>query len=325
MRPPTEPAPGSHDDVLRRRIEALREPPQHPAYAPSAGSPGSPPGSSRGDALLLPVPGRHVSRRAAPEPRVAGRAVAGAVAGVVPAPLRGRVGLGGAQLAVLALVVAVSLSVTAWWVLRADARTVEAPAPAAGLEPTADLVALPPVAGPTGPGEPTAVPEEVTQVGPGTGGATPVATEEVTVDVAGQVRRAGVVTLPAGSRVVDALERAGGSRPGVDLSALNLARVLVDGEQVVVGPVASGGVPAGATIPAAPAVPADPAAPVGVVDLNTADELALEALPEVGPVTAAAIVSWREENGGFTAVEELLEVDGIGEVTLAQIAPHATV
>ncbi|VXB23844.1 ComEA family DNA-binding protein [Nocardioides sp. AX2bis] len=315
MRPPTDSGPGTYDDVLQRRRDALRvRPPDLPGP---------------GDPYVLPVPGRHVSRRAAAEPRaVAGRAVGGVVAGVVPAPLRGRVALGGAQLAVLAVVVAVALSVTAWWVLRADARAVEAPAPAVGLEPAADLVALEPVAatpGTTGMAEPAgpAGPVDASSAAP---------EGEVTVDVAGRVRRPGVVTLPSGSRVVDALQEAGGARPGVDLSPLNLARVLDDGEQVLVGAPAAGTTTAGAPAPAAPAAPVAPGAPtaaagtpVGTVDLNTADVVALEALPEVGPVTAAAIVAWREENGGFTAVEELLEVDGIGEVTLAQIAPHATV
>jgi competence protein ComEA len=154
----------------------------------------------------------------------------------------------------------------------------------------------------------------------------------VVVDVAGKVRRPGVRELPAGSRVVDAIEAAGGARPGVDLSGLNLARVLVDGEQVLVG--ATG--PAGAAGPAGTAgttgsvgpatgAPAAPAAPAALVDLNTADQAALEALPEIGPVTAQAIIAWRQEHGGFTAVQELLEVDGIGPATLETVAPLVTV
>jgi competence protein ComEA len=73
-------------------------------------------------------------------------------------------------------------------------------------------------------------------------------------------------------------------------------------------------------------LPTAPGAPTGtLVNINTATTTELEALPEVGPVTAQAIVTWREENGGFTATEELLEVDGIGEATLEAMAPFVTV
>lgn len=136
------------------------------------------------------------------------------------------------------------------------------------------------------------------------------------VDVAGKVRRPGIAVLPAGSRVVDALEAAGGPRRGVDLTGLNLARPLVDGEQVLVGVAPVPGVAGTLTSPA----------PAGgsLVNLNSADLAALDTLPGVGPVTAEAIVSWREDNGGFTSVEELLEVDGIGEATLEDLAPLVT-
>ncbi|RYJ05314.1 MAG: ComEA family DNA-binding protein, partial [Actinomycetales bacterium] len=127
-----------------------------------------------------------------------------------------------------------------------------------------------------------------------------------------------IVVLDAGARVVDALEEAGGAKPGVDLSSLNLARLLVDGEQVVVGVPAPGGVAA--------AVEPSAGAPGGpLVNLNTASLTELETLPEVGPVTAQAILTWRDENGGFTAVDELLEVSGIGDATLEQVAPYVTV
>ncbi|WP_425571859.1 helix-hairpin-helix domain-containing protein [Nocardioides dubius] len=140
---------------------------------------------------------------------------------------------------------------------------------------------------------------------------------EVVIDVAGKVRRPGIVVLPPGSRVVDALAEAGGARRGVDLSSLNLARVLVDGEQIVVG----ARPPPGVAASAAPQGSGE----VGVlVNLNTAGLAELDDLPGVGPVTAQAIVAWREANGGFRAVDQLLEVDGIGEKTLADLAPHVT-
>ena len=139
----------------------------------------------------------------------------------------------------------------------------------------------------------------------------------MTVDVAGKVRRPGIAVLDAGSRVVDALEAAGGARAGVDLTALNLARVLVDGEQILVVVVPPSGV-------AAPAATGSGAPVATLVNLNTADQIALESLPGVGPVTAQAILTWRSEHGAFTSVDQLLDVDGIGEATLAKLTPYVT-
>jgi competence protein ComEA len=208
------------------------------------------------------------------------------------------VALGPAQLSVVAVLVALGLAVTAWWVVRSDPTPV-APVAPASPDPGAALA--------TPSGEPT--------------GPTPdTADGTVTVDVAGKVRRPGIAVLDVGARVVDALEAAGGARPGADLSGLNLARVLVDGEQVLVG------VATPAAAPSAAPVPGSPAAGGGtLVNINTAGQAELETLPEVGPVTAQAIIAWREEHGGYTAVDELLEVDGIGEATLESMAPFVTV
>jgi competence protein ComEA len=140
------------------------------------------------------------------------------------------------------------------------------------------------------------------------------------VDVAGKVRRPGIATLPVGSRVVDALRAAGGARPGVRLGGLNLARVLTDGEQVVVGVPPPSGLAASAL--AGPSGVPSGATPI--VDINTASQAELEALPDVGPVTAQAILTYRSENGAFRSVDELLEVSGIGDATLAKIAPFVT-
>lgn len=154
---------------------------------------------------------------------------------------------------------------------------------------------------------------------------------EVTVHVVGQVRSPGVVTLPGGSRVADALERAGGETKGADLAAVNLARQLVDGEQVVVPkpgdpPVAGppgGAMGAGTSAGAGPGTPPGPGA--ALVNLNTADLATLETLPGVGPVLAQRIMDWRLEHGQFAAVEELGEVSGIGDKTYERLAPKVTV
>ncbi|GAB3764176.1 competence protein ComEA [Nocardioides ginsengisegetis] len=255
-----------------------REPPDLPDLPDEA----SPPPA-------LPVPGRHASRRAGPT-----------LTAAIPETLRGRVRLGPGQVAVVAVLVALGLAVTCWWLVRGQPSTVEAP----GV-PAPVLSSGTPLAG--------AVVSPVAAAG-----ATATASGTVTVDVAGKVRRPGIVVLDAGSRVIDALKRAGGARPGVDLSSLNLARVLVDGEQILVGVPAPVGV-------AASAVPVGGAPPGPLVNLNTATQEQLETLPEVGPVTAGSIVQWRTEHGGFTSVDELLEVDGIGDATLGKLAPYVTV
>ena len=145
----------------------------------------------------------------------------------------------------------------------------------------------------------------------------------VVVDVDGRVRRPGVVELPEGSRVVDAIDASGGLARGADTGPLNLAQPLVDGEQVIVpahGDAASalpGTVVPGSTTPA----PAGAAPGTGQVSINSASEAELDTLPGIGPVLAAAIVEWRTQNGGFTSVEQLQEVSGIGPATYAELAP----
>jgi competence protein ComEA len=137
------------------------------------------------------------------------------------------------------------------------------------------------------------------------------------VSVSGKVRRPGLVEVPDGARVADVLEAAGGALPGTDLSALNLARRVADGEQVAVGvPAAPDAVPVPA--PGAPS-PAAGAAPAGKVDLNLATVEQLDALPGVGPVTAQRILEWRTRHGRFTRVEQLREIEGIGERRFAQL------
>ncbi|WP_328414066.1 ComEA family DNA-binding protein [Streptomyces violaceus] len=144
---------------------------------------------------------------------------------------------------------------------------------------------------------------------------------EIVVDVGGKVRDPGIHQLPAGSRVADALRAAGGVKPGTNTDGLNRARFLVDGEQVVVGgpaPVAgngAGGTAAGGTAGGA-AGGAMPAAPVS---LNTATSDQLDTLPGVGPVLAQHIIDYRTQHGGFRSVDELREVNGIGDRRFADL------
>lgn len=133
---------------------------------------------------------------------------------------------------------------------------------------------------------------------------------DVVVDVVGEVRRPGVVRLPLGSRVIDAVDAAGGLRPGAR-AVVNLARLLVDGEQIVVGGSGVGGHAATTT--------AD-----GRVNINTATASTIEQLPGVGPVLAERIVDYREQHGPFRQVRDLLDVPGIGDAKFAQLSDAAT-
>ncbi|WP_280857579.1 helix-hairpin-helix domain-containing protein [Streptomyces sp. SAI-144] len=136
---------------------------------------------------------------------------------------------------------------------------------------------------------------------------------EIVVDVGGKVREPGIQRLPAGSRVADALKAAGGVRPGTNTDALNRARFLVDGEQVIVGGPAA---PAPAPGTGGPAVGGPAAAPVS---LSTATVDQLDTLPGVGPVLAQHIVDYRTQHGGFRSVDELREVNGIGDRRFADL------
>lgn len=212
-----------------------------------------------------------------------------------------------AALAVLASCACAGL-VVLWWTARPVPDPTVAPA-VAGAGTTVAPAAPAPASGP----------EPVASSGP------------VVVHVSGAVASAGVIELAAGSRVIDAVEAAGGARRRARTDGLNLARVVQDGEQIHVptrgeaaAAVVAGSGSAAGTTAAAPraAVPGTPAAPLS---LNTATAAELEALPNVGPVLAGRIVAHRDSIGGFTAVEQLLEVDGIGEKTFAALRELVTV
>lgn len=248
----------------------------------------------------IPEPGRHARGRTGE--RAGWRDLALTASAELPR-------LGSAHVRVLALIGTAAVVLAAWAALRSGPQPVPVASTTHG---TPVPQALP--TGPTGTTSPSASP---------TGSPSGVATSGVVVvDVAGKVLRPGVATLPVGSRVIDALRRAGGASRGVDLSTLNLARLLVDGEQILVGMPARAAAAAGASGPTggSGAGPSSSAP----VNLNTATAEMLDALPGVGPVTAQKIVDWRTEHGSFSAVEELLEVDGIGPKTLAEIAPGVT-
>lgn len=141
------------------------------------------------------------------------------------------------------------------------------------------------------------------------------------VHVAGAVARPGVYELPPGARVIDGIDAAGGARPDADLTAINLARPLTDGERVYIP--RRGEVPAQAATgpdPGGGAAPAD-----GKVNINTATAAQLEELPGIGEVIAQRIVDYRTQHGPFKTVRDLLKVEGIGQKKFESIEDYVTV
>lgn len=147
------------------------------------------------------------------------------------------------------------------------------------------------------------------------------------VHVHGAVVSPGLYELAAGARVVDVVAAAGGFADGADQAGVNLARPLVDGEQLRVPAVGEAVEEPAADVGGGASSPdgAAGAGGGGAVDLNLADDAALQTLPGVGPATAAAILDWREQNGAFRSVDDLLGVPGIGEKTLEKLRPQVTV
>lgn len=157
---------------------------------------------------------------------------------------------------------------------------------------------------------------------PGTGPTRPgAAAARIVVDVSGKVRKPGIQRLPAGSRVTDALRAAGGVKEGTDTSGLNQARVLTDGEQVIVGGSPAPAGTAGGNTGGGAGGPGAPADTAGPVSLSSATVEQLDTLPGVGPVLAQHIIDYRTEHGGFTSVDELRQVTGIGDRRFSDLQP----
>ncbi|MCC3271405.1 helix-hairpin-helix domain-containing protein [Arthrobacter zhangbolii] len=205
--------------------------------------------------------------------------------------------------------------------------SVELSAPASTAPADAEGAAGTGTAGSTRPASPVPSPEAAeADPGPAT----------VVVHIAGAVQRPGIVRLPPGSRIVDAVDAAGGTAADADLTAVNLAAPAQDGAMVLVPRIGEeapppagangdtgGGTGGGAAAGGSPTGP--DAGSAAKVNLNTADAAELETLPRVGPVLAERIIAWRTEHGSFSRPEDLDAVPGIGEAMMAALLPLVTV
>ncbi|GAB2578589.1 ComEA family DNA-binding protein [Kribbella endophytica] len=216
---------------------------------------------------------------------------------VLPERLRGstRWTVAPRHLIVIALVLAAGLTWAGCTVLRSRPQ----PIPERTTETPSALTTGTPVAAPT-----TAKPP------------TPQAT--LVIHVAGKVRRPGLIHTKSGNRVADALEAAGGALPGTDLTTLNLARPLTDGEQILVG---TPNLPPTTSSTNRPPTPTT----TGPIDLNTATIDQLDDLPGVGPVLAQRILDYRTEHGRFTTIDQLQEVSGVGTKKYEDLKPHVRI
>ena len=203
-------------------------------------------------------------------------------------------------------------------------------------EPGVSIVTGAPTAGTPGPPGTASAPASAAPAASGSPSPSP---DVAVLYVVGAVEHAGVVRVAADARVTDALTAAGGAAADADLSRLNLARPVVDGERLYVprngeaevpaelppGGGAGAGAGAGGSGSGADGAGGGAGAAAQVVDLNTADATALETLPGIGPALAERILAWRDEHGGFRSVEDLLEVSGIGEGRFAELQDRVTV
>ncbi|MER5337208.1 helix-hairpin-helix domain-containing protein [Micromonospora sp. NPDC002717] len=280
---------------------------EHTGWSPSAPAgtdpeswPGPGPGTApafRSAPALAPVPaGRTAPPEPDPPPGTTAATAEAATSSRLPGPGAFDPGRRGVRaLAVVAVLVVLGAGFWAWR-SRPQAEPVR---PVATAEP--------PVVSATGPVEP---------------GVSPAG--ELVVAVAGKVRRPGLVRVPAGARVADVVEAAGGALPGVDVALLNPARKVTDGELILVGVAAA----PGATPPPGAAPGGAPGAAPGAggrLNLNTATLAQLDALPGVGPVLAQRILDHRDQQGGFRSVGDLRQVDGIGDARYEQLKDLVTV
>lgn len=218
---------------------------------------------------------------------LAGGLVGGGEVGFVDRLRGGRWGLAPKHLGVIAVVLVVGVLWAGWSVLSGRPEAIPVDRTPAGVTSGS------PVSGASGTlASPTPTPS----------------LSRLVVHVAGKVRRPGLVRAAVGARVADVLAAAGGALPGVDLTDVNLARQVRDGEQIVIGVAGSGQTDESST----PEPTSDSPMPGRPLDLNSATAAQLEVLPGVGPVLAQRIIEWRTQHGQFTAVDELLEVSGVG-------------
>ncbi|MFG1812184.1 helix-hairpin-helix domain-containing protein [Kribbella sp. NPDC049174] len=250
---------------------------------------------------------------------------------VRPERLRGaRWTLSPRHVVVLAAVLSIGLAWAAWSVFRARPETLPDARPPTTLTSGAPVTQPCPNGQPCPGAQPSTGPQPSGAVQPSPGaqptpgvqpspGAPGQAAATVVVHVAGKVRRPGLVRAPTGSRVADVLTLAGGPLPGVDLTTLNLAREVTDGEQILVGQPT----PPGPASTAPGTTPNPSAAPPGTpVNLNTATLDQLDTLPGVGPVLAQRILDYRTQNGPFTTIDQLQEVPGVGPKKFDSLKPH---
>jgi competence protein ComEA len=290
------------ETVVRRRLRRLLEDPaSQVSHGVTAGRPparADPPSIAPDPRLVAPDPPRIADVRPATED-----APAGPSASRLPGPGAFDPGRRGVR-ALAAVAVLVVLGAGLWaWRSRPHA------------EPVGALTSVAAPESPSGPGP----------IAPASAAGTPAG--ELVVAVAGKVRRPGLVRVPAGARVADAVEAAGGALPGVDVALLNPARRVTDGELILVGVAAPAGQPGAAAPPAGPGGPAagGGAVPGAPVNLNTATLAQLDALPGVGPVLAQRILTHREQHGGFRSVGDLRQVEGIGDARYEQLKELVTV